>query len=308
MHPNLSEPDPEIVEADRLTLAGLLGEALALMQRRVGSGERSPREAAALITLSRTAEAANDLDRAQAALELALTFADWADVHLALGSLLVRRNRRAEARREFERALALNPGYRAAAVERALLDAREGRIGEALETLRLLAAETRDTEPVALRQGLECLGQADFEDAAPLLRRGLRTSDPWLDALLETVHEHLERGDGRGALRLLREAVDERPEFPDLHAMVGAQELRAGHLDDAVESLCTALAKNPDYHMARIELARVFDAQGDTLQALAQLEAVLERVPGHTDALSLHERLTTRGRIVRPTPGSTKDS
>jgi tetratricopeptide (TPR) repeat protein len=259
--------------------------------------------AGTLADVARLAEAAGELDVAQRALERATRTVEWADLHCDLGCLLVRRSRRAEARIEFDRALTINPRYRTAVVERALLDAREGRIAEAMQTLRVLAAEGALAEPGTFQQGIERLGRADFEDAAPLLRRALHSGDAWLEEQLHAYQEFVYAGEHARALATLRAAAAERPAYPDLQLLLGAHELQTGAIDDALESLVHALELHPEYHAARVELARALETLGDTPQALAQLDQVLAADPSHGEARTLHERLSSRRRGSRAGAG-----
>jgi tetratricopeptide (TPR) repeat protein len=246
--------------------------------------------------VARSAEAAGQAQVALRALEIATELVDWADFWCQLGCLRVQFGRRADARRAFDRALALNPGYRRAAVERALLDAREGRIGEAIETMRVLAAEGDVAEPRALKEGLERLGEADIEDAAALLHEALDAGDRWLEERMHRYQELMLVGDFKRARDELRAAVLERPSYPDLHLLLGAHEMQLGAHDDAIESFARALELNPDFHTARIELARALENVGHTPQALDQLELVLSREPSHAAARRLHDQLTSRRR------------
>jgi tetratricopeptide (TPR) repeat protein len=252
--------------------------------------------ASALCDVARAAEEAGDLEAAHRALERAVLAVEWADVFCQLGCLLVRRGRRSEAREAFDRALALNPRYLTAVVERALLDARDGRIAQAMETLRVLAAERPVREPAALEQGLERLGQAEFEAAAPLLRRALDGGDRWLEEQLGAYQSLVFAGDAVRALATLRAAALERPTYADLQLLLGAHEMQLGAVDDAIESLTNALEINPAFHAARVELARALELLGDTPQALAQLGLVLEADPGHSEARGLQGRLEGRRR------------
>ncbi|MFN8587074.1 MAG: tetratricopeptide repeat protein [Candidatus Eisenbacteria bacterium] len=291
----------------RLAEQHQFAEAVLWLERALGATDAPDARqqlATTLADVAAAARTAGDLAHAQRALELATRTQDWADLHFRLGLVLVERSRRAEARSSFDRALALNPRFRAAAVERALLDARDGRIAEAMQTLRAMASEQLAGEPGAFEQGLARLGEADFEDAAPLLHRGLEASDEWIEHQLQDYQRLVYEGDMGSALAHVRAAALERPGYPDLHLLLGAHELQMGATDDALESLSRALELNPDYHAARVEFARALETVGDTPQALAQLDMVLERQPGHAEARQLHERLTARRRGVRTaTPG-----
>ncbi|MEO5989776.1 MAG: tetratricopeptide repeat protein [Candidatus Eisenbacteria bacterium] len=304
-HPEADDPLPgETDLALRLAREGRCRHAVDLLSK-VLELESEPAErrriAATLAQVARISEDRLDLDAAIAALDLASTLVEWADLHSHHGRLLAQMGRRADARRALDRALALNPHYRAAAVERALLDAREGRIAEAMETLRILASDRELTEPRAFEQGLEYLGHADFEDAGALLRRALHASDAWLEHRLHAFQELSDRGEHGAAVKTLREAVTERPNYPDLHLLLGLHELRFGSVDDAVDSLAHALELNPQYHAARVAFARALEATGDTHQALLQLRLVLGLEARHREARALHDRLAGRRRGVRTT-------
>ncbi len=306
MRPPRPRPQPALdLETARALLSR--GDRVSALEMLEGllSGEtrRDMREqvASLLLECSLGFDLANDPARALRALEIAAQVVEWADVHARRGMLLAQAGRLAEAIEAYDRALVINPRFRGAAVERALLDAREGRLGEALASLRALAADSSPTEPRVLAEGLEHLAAADVDRAAPLLRRALGATDTWLDAQLHHYQQLSQEGDLVTALHALRAAVGERPGYPDLHYLLGVHELQLGALDDALESLARALELHPDYHAARIEFARALEASGDTPQALAQLELVIAAAPGHTAASALHERWIARYRNVRRT-------
>lgn len=303
-----SAPPPDAARdaAFRMADDGRFADGAQWLRLALASAEGSDQRqelVAAIAELARRAEAAGELDVAQRALESALEQADWADLHCRHGCLLVRRGRLAAARESFDRALVLNPRYRGAAVERALLDARDGRLAEAMATLRGLANDGAMLEPSAFHQGLEQLGHAEFEQGEALLRRSLSAGDEWLEERLRRYQELLRASNATGALALLREASLERPGYPDLQMLIGAHELQSGAFDDAVESFTRALELNPGYHAARVELARAFEARGDTPGALHQLELVLEADASHGEARQLHERWTSRHRGQRAQSG-----
>lgn len=299
------EPESCLQQALRMARVGQFAQALAWVQHELGTPdgvETRTQVTSTLGEIARLAEAAGDPEWALRALERATALSPgWADLHLRRSRLLAQRGHRPEARAAVERALKLNPRYTAAAVERALLDARDGRLGEAMEALRALAAAGSLTEPDTFARGIERLGEAEFEEATALLRRALDGRDPLLDEQLRTYHECLERGDGASALAALRAAADLHPEYADLQGLLGASELQAGLYDDAMESLTRALRRQPDYHAARVHLARVLDALGERAEALAQVERVIAVAPGHSGALDLRAAWTATRRGNRQT-------
>jgi tetratricopeptide (TPR) repeat protein len=181
-------PESEFTEAVRTARAGRHGQAIEQIERLTHAGALPPvrRIAAvdALAHISRLAEAAGDAAQAAMALEVALRLrSDYPDLHYRRARLLLRLQRRPEARRELERALALNARYTAARLDLALLDAAEGCIGEALESLRALARETVVERPLAFQQGLESLERADWEEAGVFFSGALALGRCWRRAM-----------------------------------------------------------------------------------------------------------------------------
>ena len=258
--------------------------------------------ASAFVMLARADERAGDLPRARDAYQRALTFADWPDVRLAHAALLLRLGERAGARRELERALERNPRYRAAALELALLDASEGRMAESLATLQALAAAPSEpgtmTAAPRFEEGLARLREEEVEQAAELLRRALAPGDDALERALEEAEASIATGDVGGGLARLRRCAADRPGYADVQAWLGVHEVRAGFVDDGVASLVRALEANPDYHAARLHLARALDLRGERERALVEVRAVLEAEPAHADASSLLDRLGGRRRTA----------
>jgi len=292
MTPLSPEPNPPFEQSLRLALQGRFAEALERIGPALaGHGRNSNAVADALAQIGRLAESAGDLRSAERALDLALGVRGrHADLHFRRACVLLRLKRRPEARAALERALEINPRYAAARLERALLDAREGLLGEALEALRQLSRDCEVEEAAAFQQGIRRLEQADWEEAQVLLQRALHLSDPALREQLQRFHALMEQGDAARAMQALREAIAECPTYPDLHALLGRAELQQGHCDDAVASLGRALELNPDYHDARVDLACALESLGMRSQAAEQVALVLESDQDHARALELHAR------------------
>lgn len=309
MTPRPTEPPRSHFEEPlRLALQGRFTEAIERIAPVLSTpGHDAGVAVDALAQVARMADSAGDPGSAEHALGLALEARPrHADLHFQRACVLLRLKRRADARQSLDRALAINPRYAAARLERALLDAREGRLGEALESLRALSRECAIAEESAFQQGMQRLERAAWEEAQTLFQRALRLSNPALQQQLQRFHALVEQGEVPGAMQVLREAIKEHPLYPDLHALLGRAELRQGHCDDAVASFGRALEINPDYHDARVDLARALEALGMRIQAADQLALVIEREPEHPQALELHARWSARPRAMaeRENPAS----
>ncbi|HYM81902.1 MAG TPA: tetratricopeptide repeat protein [Candidatus Limnocylindria bacterium] len=263
--------------------------------------------AMALGHIARMAETAGDLESAESALDQAIRIAPtYADLRFQLACLLIRMQQRPAARRELDAALSINPRYVAARVERALLDAQEGLLGEALATFRALGEEHRIGEPRAFQQGLKSLERADWEEAGALLKQALKLGDFRVEDAIHNFHAVMAQGHPERAIQLLRDAVARHEGYTDLHLLLGQAELEEGHVDDAVASLARALELHPDYHAARVQFARALEVLGDLTQALEQVALVLQVDPEHPQALQLHERWTRRRTRRRRTSFETR--
>jgi tetratricopeptide (TPR) repeat protein len=296
------QPDPSLPFDDALELAAAGRYADAAMRALEVAGE-SPEESRAaaaaqvLARIARLAESADDLSAADRALEHAIILRPrYADLHFQYGALLVQRGRRMEARRELEAALEIHPNYLAARVELAMLEAREGRIGEALCALRDVQRDHGISEPHTFQQGLQSLERADWDAAEQQFRRAVRGSHPRLDRQLERYRELMAEGSPERAADVLRAALEGHERYPDLHALLGACELGLGHFDDALCSFARALELNPEFHGARVQMALALDALGDRAGASEQLSLVLQAEPGHAQATELSERWLPRAR------------
>jgi tetratricopeptide (TPR) repeat protein len=266
--------------------------ALAESSRAKGDGNAG---ALAFSEIARLAERASDWSSAERALDRALTLRPrYADLHFRRGCVLASLKRRDEARQAFDRALELNPRYVAARVERAMLDAREGLVGEALEALHELSRDQAVEDPRTFQQGITSLERADWDAADSLLRRALNLGDERFEHELRTVRGALERGDAAAAVRGLRLLVPRFDAYPDLHALLGRAELALGHNDDALLALARALELNPDYHDARVLLAQALECVGQTAQAQEQVALVLQHEPTHVEALARKQRWDER--------------
>jgi len=291
-----------------LARVGQLKEAVeAIGAALAGNGEAAPPRGAgalALAEVARLAEGAGALEIAARALDQAVRLAPgYADLHHQRACLLILQQQRGAARKALDEALRINPRYVAARLELALLDAREGLLAESLAALRALEQERRVEEPRAFQRGLKSLARADWDEAGALLKSALKVSDPVVDRALAEHHALVAAGEHTRALHALRDAVTAHPGYPDLHYLLGSSELEAGMTDDAIASLAQALTLHPDFHAARVQLARALEALGDLVQAGEQVALVLREDPAHAQALELQERWSRRrdprGRAAR---------
>lgn len=302
--PHDSSPTDDFAPALREARAGRFAEAIASVEQTMGThGGGEPILAAGAATLgriARMAEAALELGDAERAVAAALKLRPrYPDLQLHRARLCVAGGRRDEARRALDEALRANPHYVAARVERALLDARDGLIGEALQQLRALAKESRVVEDPAFESGLDRLKEADVDEAAVQLSRAWQLDDPGIEARFEHFRQLIEEGEAPRAIQRIREALAAHPQYPDLYYLLGAAELKAGRADESLATLARALELHPDFHAARVQMARALHALGQVAEASEELDLVLDADPGYAEARELLDRWTRRPAAAR---------
>jgi tetratricopeptide (TPR) repeat protein len=301
MSPRPTElPESEFAAAIRIARNGRFAEAMAAVAERVRDREaresKSPEAANALAEIASLAEAAGDRGAAERAVEAALALRPrYPDLHYRRACLLLRGHRWTEARRALEAALTVNPRYLAARLELAMLDAREGLVGEALESLRALSGNAGEDERRAFQQGLRRLEHAEWEEADGLLRRALHLDDASLEGELRRARELVDQDHAREAAALVRSLLPRFGAYPDVHAVLGRAHIALGHFDDAMLALSRALELNPGYHDARVLLAYALEGAGELVQAQEQVALVLEHEPEHADALERVAEWARRG-------------
>jgi tetratricopeptide (TPR) repeat protein len=246
---------------------------------------------------------AGDVLGATVLLEQALLDAPrFPDLHHRLGLMRMRGRDPRGARASFEQAVQLAPGYAAPRLELALLEAREGRLGESLDLLRRLGEGRAARESEEFARGLERIAEADWEGGGESLRRALGFAGDGVDDRLQEIGARLSAGRTGEALALARTVLAAHPQFPDAHLALALVRRERGEWDDCAESCGRALELNPRYHQARVYLAEALFRRGQYGEADAQLSAVLAATPRHPLAVALAKTLRRTPLAATETP------
>lgn len=230
--------------------------ALAQLQLAKGRSEASiqlssealvndPASGAARVMLVRGLLARGELDLAATELKLLRTrFPESPAVHTQTGLLLGRRNDSAGARKEFERALELNPGE---------VEALGGLVALDIAAKDYIAARKRVNDRLAVKR-----------DAITLT----------LAARIETVS-----GDREAAGRLLREAISRDQAYMPAYRLLGQHYMAQGEFA-AAQAEFQKLANQSAKPVAELTMIGILlQAQGKPEQARAQFERALQIDP-----------------------------
>lgn len=216
-----------------------------------------------LIAKGKECLAQNDYVSAIAALrEAAEREPGYADVRHLLGVSLSLAGQPEAALHEFDRALALNPAYVEAYLNRAITLNDLGRYNEAREAFRLA-------------------WDSDNSAGRPYSRS--------VSARLANVHMELadlyaDLGSYADAVGQYEKAVALRSDFLDIRNKLARVLMERGDLEEARKELDSLLDQHPEYVDARVNLGLVHHRAGRSDEAASEWRACLKRDPGHIKA------------------------
>jgi tetratricopeptide (TPR) repeat protein len=229
------------VELSRLSLSS--GDQTGALRYAEGARQMEPSNADARVALARSLIAAGNLARAEAEIADLLKGApNVAVVHSLNGTLQASRNNVAAAKRSFEQALEITPGFL-----------------EALAGLTYLDLTAKNQAGAIARLDAEVIKQPT---SAPLL------------ALLARAHNIA--GDEAKAEQALRRAVSADPRFTTGYAVLAQLYRRQGRLDQARAELESVVERDPSAIGARTMVGMLLEAQGKREEARKSYEVTVK--------------------------------
>lgn len=209
------------------------------------------------------------------------------EIHLDLGKALANTGEQAAAEREYREAIRLRAGYADAELELGKLivsSNKADRILEAIVHFRLALRSDPDSAAAqyALAKALQQQGHSAeaavaFREAAALTKRQedavqcTRLSNEGLDA----AHRH----DSEAAVRMLREAVDLRPDAAIAHYNLGLVMADGGELAAGVAQVVEAISLAPADARFYSALGQMYKRIGDRRRARAAFERMARLEP-----------------------------
>jgi tetratricopeptide (TPR) repeat protein len=115
---------------------------------------------------------------------------------------------------------------------------------------------------------------------------------------LERAHEIAEsRALYLQAVELYQRAVEQRPDDPNLRTDLGIALLKVDHFRDAVEAFRQAIADAPSHPLAHYNLGVAFAVNGETENAMVELEEFLWLAQGQENTLPVWEAQQLLGQL-----------
>ncbi len=268
-----------------LAARSLLAEA----QLRVGDLEASARSAERVLSADAQdlrarivlAEALQGLGSAERAEAVLLEAADAAPaLHGALARLFVRSGRLADAQREVERALALQPDSVQWVVDLVWVLLEQGKTEDALAIARTRAIEHPAVADYPNLVGQIALRQEDAAGAERAFRKAIAADAGFVPGYLNLARLAVRAQRDSEAVELLRQALAQRPGHAEALRELGLVEYRRGNTGAAIEAFREALRADPTSDLTRANLAQAQARAGRDLPgALEVARAVRQSQP-----------------------------
>lgn len=230
----------------------------------------------------------NDIDKAMAAVQSLekkqpknpLTFQMYGVVHLAKKDLVA-------ARRNFEKALELQPNYLPAAKNLGQLDLVEKRPQDARKRYEaMIAKEPKNDQLYLALAEFQVLMGADIKETGQTLQRAVDANPQSVEARLALINFHLVNRDAKAALSAAQAAVAAMPGDPRILNAAGTAQEATGEINQAVETYK--------------KLATLQPQVPQPLLRLAALHARLKETDKAVEALRRVQRIAPRGQNVVP--------
>jgi tetratricopeptide (TPR) repeat protein len=207
----------------------------------------------------------------------------------ALGSYYLAINDEVAARREFERALAIDPSYRDALIRIVALDMSAGRLIEAHRRLREEFDKHPEDPMILMLTAKVALAEGQLPEAEFMLRRLIGVDETNLEAysLLGRLYVGARRLPA--ATQAFIKIVERDQQSSSAHTMLGLLYHAQGKLPEAISHYEKAFAANPDSATAANNLAWILAENDQSLERALQLaqsaRAQLPNDPTITDTL-----------------------
>lgn len=199
-----------------------------------------------------------------------------------------------QARKNFERALALKPDLTSAAIRLAAMDVREKNLPAARSRYQTILDKDRNSIPAML--GLAELAMMEKKESEYLtwLERAAKVSPAAFVPRLYMADYYLGKNQPRKALAIGHETAAASPNSPDALALLGRIQLAAGEKQNALATYTKLVYIMPKSATAHYDLGKAHAAMGDEKATRAALQKALEIKPDYIEALTTLSRLEAR--------------
>lgn len=213
------------------------------------------------------------------------------------GGAFLGKNDSANARKSFEQALKLNPGYLPAAKNLAHLEQQAGKPEAARKLFQTILSREENNSRAMVELAKIWLAGGDETQAVGLLERAVKADPKSVEAYQLLVNHRLRSKQVQNALSLAREALAANPDQPDALHMLGMAQLASDDVTSALSTFKRLTAIAPRSPKVHYRLATAQIAAKDLAGAQQSLQTALKLSPKALDLhVALFQLMQMRGR------------
>lgn len=191
----------------------------------------------------------------------------------------------AGARKSFERALAIDPTFFAAAASLATLDLLDKKPADAKKRFEnLLTKNPKNGQALLALAELAALQKAGKDEVAGLLTQAIEANPTEVPPRLLLIELHLRTNDNKRAMVAAQSAVSAVPTSADLLDALGRVQQASGDLNQAAATFIKLVAMQPLSPLPHLRLAVVQHANKNNQASEQSLRKALEIKPDSLDA------------------------
>lgn len=211
-----------------------------------------------------------------------------ADVPLLLGRLLARQHRNAEARQEFNKALALAPDSLVALESVTGMDLVERNYSAALQRVRTFAEKKPGAPEPGLLIAKVYLAQQDVKQATAILNQAISAHPDFVPAYLLLANAYNEAKDTANALDITRKLLAKYPDQPGGQMLLATLSDEMKDYKTSEDAYEKVLAQNPQNSIALNNLACIYAEHGELergYELARKARELMPRDPATADTL-----------------------
>ena len=228
----------------------------------------------------------NELDKALAAIDvLQKKQPDNPATYNLRARVLLAKKDTAGARKNLEKALALNPAYIPAVATLAAMDMAENKPDDARKRFEsVLATDPKNSAALLSLAKLTLATRGKPEDALALIDKAVSGNPGEAGPRLALIEFHLANRDAKKAAVAAQDALAAIPDKPELLNAAGAAQYLSGDVNQALATYAKLATLQPASPLAPMRIAEIQMAQKNTDEAVKNLRKVLEIKPDLLEA------------------------
>lgn len=228
----------------------------------------------------------NELDKALAAIDvLQKKQPDNPTIYNLRARILLAKKDTTGARKNLEKALALNPAYISAVAALASLDMAENKPEDARKRFEsVLATDPKNSAALLSLAKLTLATRGKPEDALALIDKAVSGNPGEVGPRLALIEFHLANKDAKKATVAAQDALAAIPDKPELLNAAGAAQYLSGDVNQALATYAKLATLQPASPLAPMRIAEIQMAQKNTDEAIKNLRKALEIKPDLLEA------------------------